>query len=119
MQIKFNSIVKNNNGKTKIFVWAENKESAINNICKLENCTREDILKIEIVKPSISQIKELTKESAPYFFSSKTMKFFGQRMKDFKVYREGEMFRIYAPHKHGATERIFNPYTNELQFIES
>lgn len=37
-------------------------------------------------KPSISRIKADTAKDAPYFFDTKTMKMFGQKMSSFKVY---------------------------------
>ena len=37
---------------------------------------------------TIYEIKELTKETAPYFFSKDTMKFFGQTLKDFRVKKQ-------------------------------
>lgn len=114
---KFIATLQHDGGKSKIYVWATDKSEAIKNICKIENCPEDAILKIYIQKPTISEIKERTFASAPYFFSRSTMRFFGQRMKDFKVYREGENFRIYAANKQGVTERIFNPFTNKLEFI--
>ena len=50
------------------------------------------------VKPTISEIKKRTLKKAPYFFSKNTMKFFGQRMSDYKVKRspKGKIF-IFAP----------------------
>lgn len=48
--------------------------------------------------PTIYDIKYDTKEKSPYFFSSKTMRFFGQTLKDFRVVQspKGNIF-IYAP----------------------
>jgi len=48
-------------------------------------------------KPTIAEIKRNTKKKAPYFFDAKTMKFFGQRMSDYKVHKcaNGEVY-IYA-----------------------
>lgn len=73
---------------------------------------------------TIYQIKLLTQSTSPYFFSPKTMKFFGQTLRSFKVYKhtDGKYF-ISAPMKDrsgrivGYTERLFNPVTNELEFI--
>lgn len=49
-------------------------------------------------KPSISRIKEDTRKDAPYFFDRNTMKTFGQKMSDFKVYRtKSDRFYIIAP----------------------
>lgn len=49
-------------------------------------------------KPTIYDIKYDIQEKSPYFFSYKTLKFFGQTMKDFKVVQSptGRIF-IYAP----------------------
>lgn len=68
---------------------------------------------------TIADIKRLTSESSPYFFSSKTLRFFKQRVSDFKVVVQDEFNRyyIYAKHQHGLTERYFNPQTNELETV--
>jgi hypothetical protein len=71
--------------------------------------------------------KELEKnKNNHYFFSRKTMKFFGQTMKSFKVcpLKDGR-FLITAPMKDklngnkymGETKRIFNPKTKNLDFV--
>jgi hypothetical protein len=69
---------------------------------------------------TIYEIKRLTAETAPYFFSTKTLKFFGQTMKSFKVYKQTDgRYLITAPYgkncPKGETVRYFNPITNELQ----
>ena len=81
-------------------------------------------------KLTIYDIKKLTKETAPYFFSRDTMRFFGQIMKDFKVslLNDGR-YKISAPakshfpfsqsgdnweYKH-ETIRYFNPKNNQLE----
>ncbi len=48
--------------------------------------------------PTIYDIKENTFRNSPYFFSPKTLKFFGQTLKSFKVRKSpsGRIF-IYAP----------------------
>lgn len=60
--------------------------------------------------------------NAPYFFNRKSMKFFNQTLKDFKVYKlENNKFRLVAPIKDnkgqnfGKTERIFNANTNKFE----
>jgi|TARA_R100000664_G_scaffold33185_1_gene49653 hypothetical protein len=72
-------------------------------------------------KMTIYEIKELTKETAPYFFSKDTMKFFGQTLKDFRVKKQDDgRYKITAPsgsnweHEH-TTVRFFNPENNELE----
>jgi hypothetical protein len=53
--------------------------------------------------------------NAPFFFTTKSMKFFSQTLKSFKVRKlENGNFYIFAPHKHGFTEREFNPITNKF-----
>jgi hypothetical protein len=78
---------------------------------------------------SIYEIKRLTKESAPYFFSKETLRFFGQTLKDFKVYKQKDgRFKIIAPvgfnwsfiplgfsRNDFKTVRFFNPINNKLE----
>ena len=70
---------------------------------------------------TIYEIKKRTKETSPYFFSRNTMKFFGQRMKDFKVYKQKDgRFKIIAPSGSNwsndlKTIRYFNPTNNKLE----
>jgi len=71
---------------------------------------------------TIYEIKERTKKTAPHFFDHKTMKFFNQVLADFSVTKQGEKFLISAPsymdgHLMGNTKRLFNPETNELEYI--
>ena len=51
---------------------------------------------------TIYEIKEKTREKEPYFFNHKTMEFFGQTMKSFKVRTSpaGNIY-IFAPRKFG------------------
>ena len=72
-------------------------------------------------KMTIYEIKRRTEETSPYFFSKKTMKFFNQTLKDFKVYKLNEYFYlITCPSLFGygkntfLTKRIFFTQTNEL-----
>jgi len=71
---------------------------------------------------TIYEIKRRSKKTAPYFFSKKTMRFFGQTLKDFKVYKQKDgRFKITAPIrilpevKNDFTIRFFNPLNNELE----
>ena len=71
---------------------------------------------------TIYQIKRLTAETSPYFFSRNTLRFFGQRMRDFKVAKQADgRFKISAPLRdsnmrvYGQTIRYFNPTNNELE----
>ena len=74
-------------------------------------------------KPTIYDIARLTSETSPHFFSKKTLKFFGQKMSSFKVYKQDDgRYLITAPMMHGgkqvgATQKYFNPETNELERV--
>ena len=69
----------------------------------------------------IFKIRQLSKQTSPYFFTEKTLDFFGQTMRSFKVEKVGERYKISAPmidqldHVMGETVRYFNPINNELE----
>ncbi len=69
---------------------------------------------------TISEIKRRTAESQPYFFSRKTLQFFGQTMRSFRVAKlDCGLYRISAPRycdgrQAGETVRYFDPTTNQL-----
>ena len=73
---------------------------------------------------TIYDIKELTAQTAPNFFSTGTLKFFGQTMRSFSVTKQDDgRYLISAPSYWyingkrtlmGMTERYFNPVTNQL-----
>lgn len=69
---------------------------------------------------TIYEIKRRTEETAPEFFTRGTMKFFGQTLKDYKVYKiDNENYLITAPMRMrgkviGHTRRLFNTETNKL-----
>jgi len=73
---------------------------------------------------TIYEIKKRTKKTAPFFFSSDTMRFNGQKLTDFKVEKEDDgRYKISAPinpfflgseNKH-ETVRYFNPDNNILE----
>lgn len=70
---------------------------------------------------TISEIKKRTQKTAPYFFSTDTMKFFGQTMNSFAVEKQLDgRYRVSAPSGdnwvgHHLTVRYFNPDNNELE----
>lgn len=72
---------------------------------------------------TIYDIKRLTQETSPYFFSRDSMRFFGQTLKDFKVYKQkdGKYLIIAGSGKNWNekhyTKRLFNPLNNELEHI--
>ena len=76
-------------------------------------------------KPTIYEIANRTAKTQPYFFSKATLKFFGQKKSDFRVYKKRKDGRhlISAPMKNeqgevmGYTQRYFNPIMNELERV--
>lgn len=80
--------------------------------------------------PTIYEIKRLTAETSPYFFSRQSLKFFKQTMKSFRVTKVPEgKFLIRAEignlfpnstcyHRKEYTVRLFNPITNTLERIK-
>ena len=70
---------------------------------------------------TIYEIKARTLETAPYFFTRDTMKFFGQTMKSFTVKKQtdGRYFisapRMFDGKINGYTTRFFNPANNLLE----
>jgi hypothetical protein len=74
---------------------------------------------------TIYEIKKRTAKTNPYFFSRKTMEFFGQTLKDFRIHKQADgRYRIEAPTYRGPdklnrpTVRYFNPSTNGLDLEE-
>ena len=74
---------------------------------------------------TIYEIKRRTKKTSPYFFSKDTLRFFGQRMKDFKVTKiNDDCYHINAPMYDycgvymGDTNRFFYPSTNKLSLLK-
>lgn len=74
---------------------------------------------------TIYEIKRRTQETAPYFFSRNSMRFFGQTLKDFKVRKQPDgRYKITAPMRDkangfsymGETVRYFNPANNKLEY---
>ena len=72
---------------------------------------------------TISEIKNRTQETAPYYFTRKTMSFFGQTMRDFRVSKQADgRYLISAPMRDrntgkvvGTSQRYFNPINNNLE----
>lgn len=72
---------------------------------------------------TIYEIKRATSETAPYFFTRKTLQFFGQTMRSFKVNKQNDgRTRISAPmidktngRNMGETVRYYNPNNNILE----
>lgn len=73
---------------------------------------------------TIAEIKRKTQETAPYYFTRKTMQFFGQTMRDFRVSSQPDgRYLISAPMRErntgkviGTSKRYFNPENNKLEF---
>jgi hypothetical protein len=73
---------------------------------------------------TIQEIKRLSSITAPYYFSKSSLKFFGQRMSDFKIKKQTDgRFLISAPMRNsegkviGKSERYFNPMNNKLEIV--
>jgi hypothetical protein len=72
---------------------------------------------------TIYEIKARTQETAPHYFTPSTMRFFGQTLRSFKVYKQPDgRYKITAPMKDRSTGRImgesiryFNPINNTLE----
>jgi hypothetical protein len=72
---------------------------------------------------TIYDIKRLTSETSPYYFTSKTLKFFGQTMRSFSVKKQSDgRIKISAPMRNrfdgrivGESVRFFNPANNQLE----
>jgi hypothetical protein len=71
---------------------------------------------------NIYDIKRLTSETSPYFFSRDSLRFFNQTMRSFKVQKQPDgRYRISSPIidkggcDMGETVRYFNPINNELE----
>jgi hypothetical protein len=118
-KLKFIIKLNSDNGEHKVSIWADTRKEAIAKVLSAENAPLSAVISAKIQKPTIYDIKRLTEATAPYFFSRSSMKFFKQRMSDFKVYRaDNDKFLISAPSFGGNyTQRLFNPYTNELEYI--
>lgn len=57
---------------------------------------------------TIYEIKRFTQETAPFFFTSKTLKFFGQTMRSFSVKKQSDgRYMITAPCKDRFTGRVW------------
>lgn len=73
---------------------------------------------------TIHEIKRRTAQTEPHFFSRNNMKFFGQTLKDFHVYKQSDgKFLITAQGKGErtgkfTTKRLFNPKTNKLETVQ-
>lgn len=114
--------LKNDNGSVKFAVWATSINAAKEIVCKAENAPLNAIIYAKVAPLTISDIKYRLQDTCPHFFSRSTMRFFGQTMRDFKVLRHGEdKFYITAKFGNaaGKTERIFNPFTNELERLSN
>ena len=111
--------LKHDKGRVKVRVYANSIDEAIKAVIKSEGAPESAVIRAQVVKPTIGDIKEATLNTSPYFFSRETLRFFGQRMSDFTVARiSPHEFRIAAPIRGTfATEtvRIFDAFTGELK----
>lgn len=108
--------LKHDTGTVKISVWANSIEEAINKVLQYENAPNSAVIYAKVTPHTIHDIKRETAESSPYFFSTQTLKFFKQKLSSFSVKRYGnDKFYIYANYPGGTTQRIYNPFTKELE----
>ncbi len=69
----------------------------------------------------IADIKRLTADTNPHYFSRATLRFFGQTMRSFSVVRQSDgryqvSASMYSNGRYmGHSVRYFNPTTNELE----
>jgi hypothetical protein len=73
-----------------------------------------------VARLTIYDIKRLTSGTAPHFFDRSSMRFFGQTLRDFHVYKQSDgRYLITANYgagkPRGQTVRYFDPKTNELE----
>lgn len=72
---------------------------------------------------TIYQIRRATETTSHCYFTRKALAFFGQTMRDFKVYKQADgRFQICAPMRErhsgrvmGESVRYFNPANNQLE----
>jgi hypothetical protein len=72
---------------------------------------------------TIYDIKRLTENTSPYYFTRKTLKFFGQTLRSFSVKKQSDgRIKISAPMRDrftgkivGESVRYFNPANNHLE----
>jgi len=116
-QAKVTVTLKSDSGRIKISVWASSIEEAKEKVLRDQNAPLSAILSAKVERPSIWDIKRLTAESSPYFFSRSTLRFFQQKVSDFSVYRNGPDSFVIAANSWGGnvTKRIFNPFTRTLE----
>ena len=70
---------------------------------------------------TIYDIKYKTMETAPYFFSRDSMRFFRQTLRDFHVNKlpDGKYLIWARSHGGNVTQRIFDPADNSLKIPEA
>lgn len=116
--------LKHDKGTVKISTWATSLQDAITKVCTAENCPETAVIYAKVSPLTISDIKYLSEATSPHFFTRSALRFFKQTIGSFSVTRWGnDKFYICAPFGAGMgggkTERIFNPFTNELERLPS
>ena len=94
---KYKLSLRDKDGFSKSSNWIDEK-SLYKTKKKSDIKKKANMKKTKVKKPTIAYIKSSTMKDSPYFFESKTLKFFGQRQSSFKVHvtDSGRIF-IYAP----------------------
>lgn len=111
--------VKTTDGRKKYEVFAESIADAKEKVLYYKDIKDSAIIYARVKKPTIYEIKSAIESRGGYYLSRQTLKFWGQKMKDFSIERHGDdKFIISAPTKLGVVSaKIFDPFTNELKSI--
>lgn len=111
--------LRNDKNAVKFNVWATSIDEAISKVTEAEKAPKSAVIYARVSPLSIYDIKRLSEENGTYYFTRKTMRFFGQTLASFSVSRFGDdKFYICAPAPCGTkSERIFNPFTKELEIV--
>lgn len=96
--------LKHDTGKVKISVWANSIEEAINKVLQSENAPNSAVIYAKVTPHTIHDIKRNS-----WFFST-------QKLSSFSVKRYGnDKFYIYAIYAGVTIQRIYNPFTKQLE----
>ena len=123
MYLSYILTVKHDHGKARIKITAQSEQAARGMVMAAERCPESAIIHCRAVTPTIYQIKQAMAETLPKYFDRKTLRFFGQTLAAFRVYRESDgrylitapMFDRFTRRQVGRSERYFNPATDKLE----
>lgn len=123
MYLSYVLTVKHDQGKARIQVTAQNEQAARRIVMSAEHCPESAIVRCRAITPTIYQIKQATAETSPKYFDRNTLRFFGQTLRAFSVYRQDDgrylitapRFNRFTRRQVGRSERYFNPATDRLE----